>query len=66
MKRFGIKLFNIFISLISTSKAKKLLWSSLDSVMRKTYPRVNGGTGYEEHCWEQIAQNFNKERSTNR
>lgn len=60
MKRFGIKLFNIFISLISTSKAKKLLWSSLDSVMRKTYPRVNGGTGYEEHCWEQIAQNFNK------
>ena len=35
MKRFGIKLFNIFISLISTSKVKKLLWSSLDSVMRK-------------------------------
>ena len=59
MKRFAFKLFNI-ICLISVSKSKKLLWATLENVIRKTYPKVNGGTGFEEYCWKKIAHNFER------
>ena len=57
MKSLIIKTFNNLVLLFGPQKAKKLLWSSLENALRKTYPNVNGGG--EHVCWEQIKVNFN-------
>ncbi len=56
MKSLVIKILNKGVTLLGYEKAKKLLWTLLDNVMRKTYPNVNGGG--EHACWEQIEANF--------
>ena len=58
MKTLAFRLFNKAILFFGENKAKKFLWNSLEKVMRKTYPSVNGGG--EHVCWRQIAINFNK------
>ena len=56
MKTILLKLFSLFLSIIGIDKSKKLLWTSLQSVIRKTYPLTDGGGEYPS--WMQIKNNF--------
>lgn len=56
MNKILQKIFNFYLYIIGTEKAKTFLWRSLGNVMRKTYPQVDGGGEYAS--WMQIKNNF--------
>jgi len=57
MRSIFLDLFTKLLLIFGLINAKKFLWQSLQAVMKKTYPKVNGGGEYE--CWNKIAKNFN-------